>query len=376
MKPITRVKCIVPFTDLSIHHQGYCYTCYPEWTRVGNVGKLTDQNSIMDIWNGEKIQYIRRAVLDDQLDKVCNFEYCPNAIKNEYLDLEALKRDDDNFNHIIDQIMAGRTLMDKPPFTLVIANSGKCNLKCIMCTSNDTYIKNDDLFNEKLFTKILPEILPGISYLHLEGNGEVFSHPQSVKFLQSLDPNRYPSLKIHFLTNGTLFTPELWGSINHNTYRYIAVSIDAALKETYEKIRRNGNWDVLQRNLKFIAELRRTGAFHYFRINFCVMLSNYKEMKDFVKLGLSLGCDEIHFQKIYGSVNIKENINLTNNKRIFVEIGKTLTDPVFSRPEVNTTLITEYRKYATKGVYIWDDMISKVKELRLISGSRRRLKTN
>lgn len=371
MKQITHIKCIEPFTLFGIHNEGYCYSCCPVWTTTGDVGQLNDRNSIMDLWNGEKMQYIRQAILDDKLAKVCNFKYCPYAIRNEYLDLESMKNDDPHFNHTLDQIMAGRTIMDKPPYILFLANSKLCNLNCVMCNSRHQYPEDDQRLDKKLFTQVIPEILPDISKIFMSGHGEVLLNQYSRKFLQTLDSTRYPFLKIRLLTNGMLFTPKLWETIRHNRYELISVSIDAASKVTYEKIRRNGNWDILRRNLDLIGELRHRGMVEEFNITFVVMKSNYREMKDFVELGLTLGCDKIIFQKIFGEADITENINITRDKHAFVEIAGFLADPIFLNPAVDTTIIDEYRKYSGQRVSVMDRMITKSKEWRQYIPKRR-----
>lgn len=362
MAAITKVRCLVPFMTFMVFHQKYCYSCCPICTRFGSIGKLTAHNSIMEIWNSERNQYIRQIVLDDQLEKICHMNYCPHAAKSEYFNLEDMKNDDPNFNHIIDQIMAGRIVMDSPPYELAICFSASCNLKCNTCHSKAKYQKIDADFDEKLYTKIIPEILPNISRLFLNGAGEVLFNPYSRKFLQTLDSNRYPSLKIQLFTNGTLFTPKLWESIRHNRYASIAVSVDAASPETYQRVRRNGNWEILRQNLDFISELRRQNIFGYFIINFIVMKSNYQEMKSFVELGRKLGCDKIEFQRIYGTADIRENINLTRNKKIFGEVGKILQDPFFNLPEVFTSQIDDYRKYAGLRISLVDILITKLIE--------------
>ncbi|MCL6588574.1 MAG: radical SAM protein [Firmicutes bacterium] len=360
MKPITQVRCLIPFTLLGVHPQGEWYSCCPLWSKLGSAGKWSDKpNALMDIWNSEIMQQIRRAVLDDELEKVCNFEYCLYAMLSEYRDLEAQKNDDPNFNHTIDQIIAGKTILDTPPNVFHVSNSGRCNLNCVMCEAKT--LKEDDLFNEKLFTRIIPSILPTLSRISLQGYGEALFNPHSRRFLQTLDASRYPHLKIQLFTNGLLFGPKLWETIKHNCFEYVSVSIDAASKETYEKIRRNGNWDILRKNLEFISELKRQNVFN-FAINFIVMKSNYREMKDFAELGLRLGCDRICFQKIWGTTDVRENINFTHNRKIFAEVGEILADPIFSRPEVDTTQIDEYRKYQGKSASFRDALITKAKE--------------
>lgn len=361
MKQIRSIKCLIPFTHFGVHYQGYCYSCCPNWSKMGNVGRLTDQNSIMDFWNSEKMQEIRRAVLNDNLKKVCNLKYCPMAIANQEQKLETIIQNDPSYSGLIDEIRAGRTILHTPPRVLEVANTGKCNLNCVMCISNDRFLEHDDVFEERLYTQLIPEILPDLTTLFMCGNGEVLFNPQSRKFLQTLDSKHYPSLSIRLLTNGTLLTPKVWESISHNRFERITVSIDAASKQTYEYIRRNGNWDILRRNLDFISELKRRKTIPNFWINFVVMKSNYKEMKDFVELGLTLGCDHIVFQKIFGEADPLENINLNKNKHVLAEIGEILTDPIFNRPEVDLTIITEYRKNTGKRTFFNENIFAKVK---------------
>lgn len=362
MTQIKRVKCLHPFLSFSVHQFGYCYSCCTSWTRIGNVGKLVDGNSIMQVWNSDKMQTIRRAVLHNDLREVCNFTYCPYAMDSNYIDLEAVKNDDPRFNFIIDQIMAGKTELESPPYMFTVSSSGRCNLKCSMCQAEQKFSRDDDLLDEKLFSKVIPDILPGISRLYLMGNGEVLFNPHSRKFLQTLNPDKYPLLKIDLLTNGTLFTPRLWETISHNHYDTIGVSIDAATKETYQSIRRNGNWDTLLNNLELISELRAKKVFNRFSLYFCVMKSNYKEMKQFVELGKSLGCDQIEFTKIFGNV-VDENINLTANKKIFSEIASILADPIFKQSGVSTLMIDDYRKYAQKDVTPIELLVTRLKEI-------------
>jgi MoaA/NifB/PqqE/SkfB family radical SAM enzyme len=351
---------------LNIHHHGFCYSCCINWNKLGSIGQKKDKNSIMSIWNSDSILYTRKAILDDELEKVCNFKNCPIAMRNQNMDLEELKnkkRDDVHFCHIIDQIMAGECKMDRLPYFVQISNFGKCNLKCVMCQVNDGILNTDQSANEKLFDRVLGEILPGISILSLSGSGEVLYNPYTRKFLQRFNGESYPSLRIELYTNGLLLTPKLWQTIKHNHYDTIYISCDAATKATYEKIRRNGNWDKLRQNLDFISGLRKKGVFLNFNICFIVMKSNYMEMKSFVELGIQLGCDRIIFQKISGYADIRENINVTRNKKIFKEIAHFLDDPIFTRPEVETTSIDIYKKYRNCKIRKTDSVITKLIEL-------------
>jgi MoaA/NifB/PqqE/SkfB family radical SAM enzyme len=346
MEKVSKVKCLVPFTQLQLRAYGYVYACCPYWSTLGYIDRLTGNKSIMDIWNNERIQYIRKCILENKLEYVCNYKYCPIAIKNEEIDLEEMQTTGLYPNEIIEQIKSGATRLETGPSTFEIGNSGKCNLDCIMCEIKEQYFREDEKLNEALYSKIIPELLPGLSRLTLSGNGDPLYNKDSRTLLEEMDPSRYPSLKLQLITNGLLFTRRMWDKIKHNNFAAINVSIDAATKTTYEYIRRNGKWDVLRRNLEFIRSLRQENVFYYFSISFVVMKSNYKEMGEFAELGLELGCDRVDFQKMSGLAEIRENINFIKDKKILAEIAYMLNEnPVFRKKEIDTAAIDGYRSY-------------------------------
>lgn len=317
----------------------------------------------MDIWNSKRIQYIRKCILENNLKEVCNLKYCPYAIKKQKIKLKEIKTHDEHMNKIIRQIRLGKTNLDTAPYTFELSNSGACNLNCIMCKSNKKYIRKDKYLDRYIFSKLLPEILPEVSELILSGFGDPFFNKYSRRFLQTSNAESYPSLKINLITNGLLFTRKLWESIKHNNFNWINISVDAATKSTYEYVRRNGRWSVLQKNLKLISSLRKRQYFNAFIISFIVMKSNYTEIKEFARLGLKLGCDTVLYQKIYGNENLRENINLSKNTKIMVEIANILKDPIFRQKRMNTTLIDDYCKLSNKKSNRKTTLYTKVVEL-------------
>ena len=88
----------------------------------------------------------------------------------------------------------------------------------------------------------------------------------------------------------------------HPLIEEIAISIDAASAQTYA-VNRGGNYERLLENLAFISELRRNWNISSFRLNFVVQANNFREMPDFVELGLQLGVDRILFQKLVNANN-------------------------------------------------------------------------
>ena len=151
----------------------------------------------------------------------------------------------------------------------------------------------------------------------------------------------------------------------------LTVSIDAATRETYEKVRRGGNFDVLRKNMEFASKLRKDGNLSYFRINFVVQSENYKEMIDFVEWGVELGVDEVFFSKVlnwgtYTSEEFKEiSMMEEDGNTPKKELQRILDDPRMKNPIVDLGTIQyshEMVNYAVDNYYMWE-LKRKVKTL-------------
>lgn len=346
-----KIKCLSPFTDLRFHKDGEVYFCCPAWMKIGPLGNLFD-NSIEEIWNGPKAQLVRKRFYEEKIKEVCNERYCPYLNSDKFFNVEKLAQESPDYRKILSALQKKETHLPFYPLMVDLADSGECNLRCKMCMSNPLFIPPNPKLSRIIFKRVLPELLPHLKYILLTGNGEPFFRQEIRELMQNLDTKKYPKLKIALLTNGLLLNRQMWRTIEHCNFSDINVSIDAATEDTYREIR-GGNWQVLQKNLKLISELRKKGKFKKFQINFVVMKSNYQEMKDFVKMGFALGCDVINFQKIFGITPgcWEENINLFKNPKIFLEIKEILNDPIFKDERVLTGQITSYKNYQLN---FWD----------------------
>jgi len=342
MNQIKKIRCIIPFQELIISRKGYCFSCCPEWTKMGYIAKVSDYEDLKKIWNHPRQQYLRQAIYNDDLKNVCKTSDCPYAQMNRYIDLEDYKKQEPELIPLINEIMKGRTKLENLPHTLEISHSGECNLECKMCYSNHHFFKIDRKLDDQIYNWLIPPLLGKIKRLKLSG-GEPLLIRHSRKLLENKEMASYPDLKIQLITNALLFTPRLWSKIKHNNFDWIITSIDAATKETYEKIRRNGKWEKLMQNLELISKLRKEKRINYHFMSFVVMKSNYLEIKEFTRMALEeFHCDTVLFQKIFGMIDADENINFSPNRKILIEIKKLLNDPLFKDPRVDTNMIAEY----------------------------------
>lgn len=184
------------------------------------------------------------------------------------------------------------------PKVLVAGYDSSCNLRCETCRNEFYYADGKEKeYIERITQVVRKDYIKNAEFVVLAGDGEVFASKAYEELFMSDECN--PQY-IRLLTNGTLFNEKNWEKLTRNKKSQImmTVSIDAASKETYEKIRRGGNFSVLKSNMNYASELRRNGKLAYLRLNFVVQRRNYHEIPLFVEWGQQLEVDEIFFTKI------------------------------------------------------------------------------
>jgi MoaA/NifB/PqqE/SkfB family radical SAM enzyme len=290
--------CQMPFDQAWVINEGEVYTCCPVYLQIpiGNAYK----QGWNDIWNSEIAQEIRSSILDGSF-KYCNWFFCP-VIADNYLragyDNKKLIRGSalPIYNKIMDA--------NQPLRLAGVAHDYTCNLHCPSCRT-ERFVLSDEQKSKLGFAKektLLPLIKNSVEF-QISG-GEPFASQYNKELLAAINGKDFPNLKkIVITSNGLLFDEMQWEKIRNIHYLDIElyVSVDATKKETYEIIRRGGDFETLLKNLKFLSGLRKEKKLSSLTINFVVQDHNYKEMPDFVKLGIELGVDFIAFQKIYNA---------------------------------------------------------------------------
>lgn len=306
------VSCKTMLTNIELLSSGVVHCCCSTFMYFG-MGKASDKD-LFDIWNSN-IHKIMCLSLENKTFSFCKKDMCPLFVNKKSI---AIK---DDF------IKSKYSKMKEHPDTAILAFDSTCNLKCISCRDELKVACGENLQKVEKYSKLVQEqLIPYIDFMTLAGDGEVFF---SKRYKDIYLNDKVAKIKwIRLLTNGLLFNEKNWNEFYTNKTGKImlTVSIDAATKETYESIRRNGNFKVLQENMKFASKLRKEGKLSYFRINFVVQKKNYLEMEHFVKWGLELGVDEVFFTKIlnWGTYSPDE----------FREISMMQEDGVTPKPEL------------------------------------------
>ena len=171
-----------------------------------------------------------------------------------------------------------------------------CNLICRGCrTQHSSHWVQFDKVKTIHTTLLNSDSLKHANQLYITGAGDPFASPfywEILRDLPKLAPDPSTRLLIH--TNGLLFTPSNWKRLGETTRRIetICVSIDASCPATYD-INRGGDWDVLMKNLSFIASIHTRSI--CLVLFFVVQLNNFMEMPAFVRLGNKFSANHINF---------------------------------------------------------------------------------
>ena len=255
--------------------------------------------------------------------------------------------------------------MEPSPRTVAVGFDGTCNLRCVTCRDEFRIAKGEEAACCQHYADVIAkDVLPGCEFLIMAGDGEVLLSPAYHSLYKNPAVRHLKWLRL--LTNGTLFTPEKWQELRAHTDAKImmTVSIDAATKETYESIRRGGNFDQLEKNMAYAAKLRERGELSYLRFNFVVQRKNYQEMIPFVQWGERLGIDECFFTKIlnwgtytheeFKDISMMEEDGLTPKP----ELQDILDNPIMQHKIVDFGTIRYHHEDAgvqeVKNYYRWE----------------------
>jgi MoaA/NifB/PqqE/SkfB family radical SAM enzyme len=202
---------------------------------------------------------------------------------------------------------------------LEIDVSNKCNIRCRMC-----YFSFDRVFHAKpayltpeTFEPIADAILPHARALMLSLGSEPLTSPHFIPILALAARYRVP--EVGFYTNGLMMGDRIIDAILEHQVTLVAVSVDAATKQTFESIRRGADFDVLLANVRRLVRRRAEAGRSQPRIRFGVILMrrNIEELPDLVTLAWRLGVEELNFfhAAIYEGLEM-EGESLVHHRRL------------------------------------------------------------
>ncbi|MDD5090717.1 MAG: radical SAM protein [Candidatus Wallbacteria bacterium] len=188
----------------------------------------------------------------------------------------------------------------KPPFKpiplLILDTANFCDLSCIMCPLGNESGREQHIMEWPLLEKILIE-LTAYEFKLADAvlpfwNGEPLIYPyfsEMISFLSRPGKKSFNCLVLHTnarnlnrTISSLMLESELFGSITF--------SIDAAMPGTYDRIRRGGDLEKTEANIRDFLELRKhiSGVVPVVSVQFLVLPDNHHETMGFVERWLGI----------------------------------------------------------------------------------------
>ena len=190
-----------------------------------------------------------------------------------------------------------------------------CNINCIMCGLN----KNSKVFldNETLKKNIDWRKVDEIEFQ----GGEILAMKSAKEMYLWLTQEL--NKKVNLITNGILISSK-WAEYLVAGADWVQISVNAASKETHEKVNVGSNFDKVFENIKKLTELKlQTNSKIKIIYKFSIVPENIHEIADSLDKAEALGCDEIMFGYDYSVIDLlkkdpmlKLNIRNQVTKRI------------------------------------------------------------
>ncbi|HNQ67652.1 MAG TPA: radical SAM protein [Bacteroidales bacterium] len=294
-----KLLCRAPYTSLYFHPDGEVGACCLNKNSFF-YGKYP-RNNIEEILNSNRRKLHQGYVKSNNLILGCNV--CQeNLLAGNYSGVMSLGYKNQNLkNHI--------TRID---FEL----SHQCNLNCIMCErdkGNPVMVYNSNFIEE------IQPLLKNIEYANFIG-GEPFLINIYYDIWNIINKIN-PKCMINVQTNGSILNERVINLLNNRNF-LITISLDSVNKTSFEKIRRNGNFNTVIKNFHIFNQ-NMNGKLKTMQVSVCPLTVNRYEITEIIDFA---------------------NTNYCNVFFNYVDNPKHLSLKYLSSEKLNET-INNYKKY-------------------------------
>ena len=281
--PARSAVCHAPFTSMYLDQHGDVRACCQNAHHpLGNVTTA----SLLDIWRGAATADLRRAL--ERADYSLGCEFCEWPVSEG--------RPEAAFARWYDDFPIPSADPDWP-VQLELSISNTCNLQCVMCNGDwSSSIRSQregraplpKVYDDGFFDE-LRAFVPHLRRVKFLG-GEPFLAAETLRVMDLL-VELGDDVRCHATTNGTQWSPRVERILDALPVD-VAVSMDAATAETYERIRVGSSWELLQHNLDRFQE-RADANGTSVSVTYCLMVDNWHEFGDFCRIAdeRGLNCD-------------------------------------------------------------------------------------
>lgn len=289
--PSDRFLCPHPFYYAEVRRHGTVNICCPQWNpaEIGNIF----ENTIEDIWNGDRAKIIRDSITSGEYT-YCNFDTCPKIQAWQTGGL--WDKTEENLDILQQRVASSRT-----PHHVHFVVDHSCNLSCPSCREDKlTQLALDEQkigldVIRKTLGSMFPEPHNENKLIGMDGSGEIFSSEIYREIFETeeifTNTHLWPNLRFALSTNGTLMTEKIQKKYKNffDHIKLIEISIDAGNKDSYEKVRVGGHWDLLWKNLEYFYSTIKNKPGVEWQWNIILQKHNYESLPELIALANKFG---------------------------------------------------------------------------------------
>lgn len=203
------------------------------------------------------------------------------------------------------------------PGKLYLEPSTFCNLNCTMCFRNTWTNKEQGNMDVPAAMRLAEETksIPSLREVFFGGMGEPLCHPELVDLMAAFPYTLSKSL----LTNGVMLNGRRSGLLLEAGLTELWVSMDGFSRESYGKMRKGGQYDLITENIRQFNELRE-GSSVKLGITFVITPENIGELEMINAFANEFGADEINLSHVIPGTPVKKGETLYDRNDI--PVGK------------------------------------------------------
>ena len=344
------LNCKEPFYNIEITNTGDVFLCCQTWHPkvIGNIL----ENTLEEIWLGAEARKVRESIID-QSYTYCDLDICPSWI-NKTIPSDNLINDDLPGWEDVSSPTQVKLVKFRLPTLVKFSFDPSCNLECPSCRVekkqfyplNWAYERSRKILNQIKLAYLSQPNTADFKFT-ITGSGDAIGSHLFRTFLTTLDGSLYPNMGINLLTNGVMLTEKVINQLSkiHTNIKDIAISIDAATVDTYNRVRKGGDFKQLMENIEYLNQCP-TLSHATLKYTFVVQQDNFREMKLFTEWLLKYPRSQLRFTRMVqfgaqSSVHFNSQ-NLWNpNHKDHTEFFEYINQSWINHPRVNWSNIQQ-----------------------------------
>jgi len=182
------------------------------------------------------------------------------------------------------------------PDRMYLESTNVCNLRCIMCPNGRGEMARPRGFLDwDLFRRVVDEMAPHVSATTLHIWGEPLMHPRIAEMIAYC---RQSGLRTEISTNAVLLDKSNSQAILKAGLSALYIGMDGLTKDTYEKVRRQADFESSVTNIQRFLKLKTDGDYlgTYVNLQIIEMAPTGAEIEAFRRQWQVPGVDRVHIK--------------------------------------------------------------------------------